>query len=50
MSPTQQIVLKPLEVLSRFNEWDTHLVWRIKREVLTTLDRSKTGITEAETK
>lgn len=49
MSPTQNIMLKPLEVASRFNGWDPHLVWEIKREVMTTLDRSKSGITQSET-
>jgi len=49
MSPTQQIVMKPLEVIRDFNGWDSHLVWRIKREVMTTLDNSKTGVTEQET-
>jgi len=48
MAPTQKIMLKSLEVASRFNEWDKHLVWRINREVLTTLDSSKTGITQKE--
>lgn len=47
-SPTINLVLKPLEIISRFNEWDEHLVWKIKREVLTTLDNSKTGVTESE--
>ena len=50
MSTMQQLLLKPLEVISQFNGWDkAGLVWRIKREVLTTLDNSKTGITSAET-
>lgn len=50
MSTMQQLFLKPLEVISQFNGWDkAGLVWRIKREVLTTLDNSKTGITTAET-
>ncbi len=49
MSPTQNIMLKPLEIISRFNEWDEHLVWDVKREVMTTLDRSKSGVTTAET-
>ena len=49
MSPTASIILKPLDVATRFNDWDTHLVWRIRREVLTTLDNSKTGITAAQT-
>jgi hypothetical protein len=48
-SPTINLVLKPLEIISRFNEWDEHLVWKIKREVLTTLDNSKTGVTESQT-
>lgn len=48
MAPTQKIMLKALDVASRFNKWDKHLVWRINREVLTTLDNSKTGITQKE--
>ena len=43
-APLQQLMLRPLEVISRFNEWDSHLVWQIDREVLTTLDNSKTGV------
>ena len=42
--PMQQAMLRPLEVISRFNDWDEHLVWQIDREVLTTLDNSKTGV------
>lgn len=50
MSPTQQLILYPLQVISAHNEWDRrHLRWAIKREVMTTLDNSKTGITAAET-
>ena len=46
-SPIQQLLLKPLEVTAQFNKWDPgHLVFRIRREVLTTLDASKTGIAE----
>ena len=45
-SPVQNIMLKSLDVLSRFNEWDSHLVWSVKREVMTTLDRSQSGITQ----
>jgi len=45
-APLQQLMLRPLEVLTRFNEWDEHLVWQIDREVLTTLDNSKTGVTK----
>ncbi len=47
-APLQQLMLRPLEVLSRFNDWDEHLVWQIDREVLTTLDNSKTGVTKQE--
>lgn len=43
-APLQQAMLRPLEVLTRFNDWDEHLVWQIDREVLTTLDNSKTGV------
>lgn len=49
MSATQHTMLKVLEVASRFNGWDKHLIWDIKREVMTTLDRSKTGVVAAET-
>lgn len=45
-APLQQLMIRPLEVLSRFNDWDEHLVWQIDREVLTTLDNSKTGVTK----
>ena len=47
-APLQQQMLRPLEVISRFNELDEHLEWQIEREVLTTLDNSKTGITKQE--
>ena len=45
MSAMQQLMLTPLQVVARFNQWDQHLEWEIQREVLTTLDNSKTGIT-----
>lgn len=48
-APLQQLMIRPLEVLSRFNDWDEHLVWQIDREVLTTLDNSKTGVAKQET-
>lgn len=48
-SPAQNILLKPFEVLSSFNEWDKHLVWQVQREVMTTLDRSKSGVTSQNT-
>lgn len=47
-APLQQLMIRPLEVLSRFNDWDEHLVWWIDREVLTTLDNSKTGVVKQE--
>ena len=47
-APLQQLMLRPLEVISQFNEWNEHLVWQIDREVLTTLDNSKTGVTKQE--
>ena len=43
-APLQQLMLRPLEVITRVNKWDSHLVWQIDREVLTTLDNSKTGV------
>ncbi len=43
--PLQQLMIRPLEVVAQFNEWDKHLCWQIDREVLTTLDNSKTGVT-----
>ena len=48
MALMQQLVLNTLNVLNVRNQWDPHLQWQIKKEVLTTLDNSKTGITEAE--
>lgn len=48
MKPTQQIVLSVFDVVSKYNEWDKHLVWRIQESSLTTLDRSATGLTESQ--
>ena len=48
MSTLQSMVLKTLDVVKYRNQWDSHLTWQIKKEVLTTLDNSKTGLTEAE--
>ena len=46
MSPTQMLLLAPLYLIKYYNGWDAnHLEWEIPREVLTTLDNSKTGIT-----
>lgn len=48
MSPMQQLMLMPLYLVKAFNDLDSHLEFEIPREVLTTLDNSKTGITNAE--
>lgn len=48
MSPMQQLMLMPLYLMKAFNNLDPHLEFEIPREVLTTLDNSKTGITNAE--
>lgn len=48
MSPMQQLMLLPLYLVKYYNGYDEHLEWEIPREVLTTLDNSKTGITNAE--
>lgn len=49
MSTMQSLVMNTLNVVNIRNGWDPKLCWQIKKEVLTTLDNSKTGITEAET-
>lgn len=49
MSTLQSLVMNTLNVVNIRNGWDPKLCWQIKKEVLTTLDNSKTGITEAET-
>jgi hypothetical protein len=49
MSTLQTLVMNALNVVKYRNQWDPKLCWQIKKEVLTTLDNSKTGITEAET-
>ena len=48
-STIQTLMLKTLDVVRQCNGWDDHMVFGIQREVLTTLDNSKTGVTEAET-
>lgn len=48
MSPMQNLMLLPLYLMKAFNGLDSHLEFEIPREVLTTLDNSKTGITNAE--
>ncbi len=47
-APLQKLMLRPLEVISAFNGFDPHLEWQIEREVLTTLDNSRTGVTQQE--
>lgn len=49
MRTLQMLVMNTLNVVNIRNQWDPHLMWQIKEEVPTTLDRSKTGLTEAET-
>lgn len=44
----QRLVLSVMDIFGTRNQWDTHLTWEIQREVLTTLDNSKTGVTTAE--
>ena len=48
MSPMQQLMLLPLYLIKYYNKYDEHLEWEIPREVLTTLDNSKTGIVNTE--
>lgn len=49
MSPTQSMLLRPFYVVSDYNNW-FNVDWEVEKEVITTLDNSKTGLTEAETK
>lgn len=48
MATLQRLVLSVMDIFGTRNQWDTHLTWEIQREVLTTLDNSKTGVTTAE--
>ena len=48
MTPMQKLVVAVLDVVKKINRWDSHLVWDVERQVMTTLDRSKTGIDTAE--
>lgn len=50
VSPRQRIYLRFLQNIATFNEWDSHAVWVIKEQVLTTLDRSKNGTEESESR
>lgn len=49
MSPRQRKICSILNKVFKFNRWDSHLVAEVGREVLSTLDRSKTGIVELNT-
>lgn len=44
--PMQNLMLYPWYVAKDFSKWDTHLDFKIKQKVLTTLDASKTGTVE----
>ncbi len=46
VSPRQRIYLRLLQNIHTFNGWDKHGVWVVKMPVLTTLDRSATGLDE----
>lgn len=46
LAPRQHAYLKWIQSIHRFNNWDKHGVWTIQQQVLTTLDRSKTGTEE----
>jgi hypothetical protein len=48
MTSMQKLVVAVLDVVKKINRWDSHLVWDVERQVMTTLDRSKTGIDTAE--
>lgn len=47
MASTQQIVLRVLDTIAQFNHW-YNLKWDIRQQVLTTLDNSKTGLTDSQ--
>lgn len=46
VSPRQRIYLRFLQNIHSFNGWDKHGVWVVRMPVLTTLDRSATGLDE----
>lgn len=46
LSPRQQRFIDIINSVAKFNKWDEHLCLQIGREVLSTLDASKTGIVE----
>lgn len=48
ISPIQRLYLRFLQNIARFNGWDSHAEWIIRQQVLTTLDRSGTGLEESQ--
>ncbi len=43
MKPFRDRLMRPLELISRFNGWDPNIVWAIPEIEFTTLDQNKTG-------
>lgn len=43
MKPFRDRLLRPLELIHRFNKWDRDIVWAIPDIELTTLDKNKSG-------
>ena len=48
ISPIQRLYLRFLQNIARFDGWDHHAEWIIRQQVLTTLDRSGTGLEESQ--
>ncbi len=48
LASKQHLYLNFLNTIPRFNGWDPHLEYIIEQQVLTTLDRSKTGLETTE--
>lgn len=44
LSVKQRLYLEFMNMIPRFNEWDSHAVYVIKQQTLTTLDASHTGV------
>jgi len=43
MKPFRDRLLRPLELIARFNKWDSNIVWAIPEIEFTTLDQNKSG-------
>jgi hypothetical protein len=43
MKPFRDRLLRPLEIVSKFNKWDPNIVWAVPDIEFTTLDQNKTG-------